>query len=443
MTAGERSHKPGDFAPDSLSHLQPLVGQHVTRYQVWEKQGESSWHGKFEERPDIGKAFAEADQQIKEAAGAFGRSFKAHHPEYDGMVGIRGTHSNWRNNQPQLVQGALGHLWRRHHTFQLGDAEVDAVVEEFAAFVDSPTIRLLFQTQLLNFRTVTDSLDFPGGLRVRRLSEEEVSSYHGGPIETLGFIRPRSSSMHEFVIEGEIDEPKLLGDNHPAGVMLAERVKTVLDKAILVFRTFKEGHIGYDYVHFKPLRFCPLPLGARGAGDLYVPFGSYSFGTEEVEPLGNHARLIFACSETAMEMACSRLADAEHRNRPQDRAVDAVIGMEALLLAGLSKEDRRGELSYRFSMRYAALFGSPEERYAAFRTARDLYNLRSTIAHGSAVEGVHRVGDEKQLSLPEAAKRAASALRLVIRRFLPEAKSAPYKKPEFWDRALFGLAEPR
>ena len=47
----------------------------------------------------------------------------------------------------------------------------------------------------------------------------------------------------------------------------------------------------------------------------------------EHEPLKAHAKPDFACSEAAMEMACSRLADAESRIWPQDRIVDAVIGM--------------------------------------------------------------------------------------------------------------------
>lgn len=61
------------------------------------------------------------------------------------------------------------------------------------------------------------------------------------------------------------------------------------------------------------------------------------------------------------EQKCSHPADiglkpfreAQDSDR-QDRAVDAVIGMESLLLAGLGNEERRGELSYRFSIRYSA-----------------------------------------------------------------------------------------
>src|SRR5262249_20865442 len=161
-------------------------------------------------------------------------------------------------------------------------------------------------------------------------------------------------------------------------------------------------------------------------------FGRYTLMVEEFGPLTEHARQIFAVSEPSMEMACSRLADAETRTKPQDRLVDAVIGMEALLLAGIGKEDRKSELKFRFSLHYSTLFDTPEARHRAFRVAKHLYDLRSVVAHGSSLEeGVLRVGDEK-LTLPEAAKRAAETLRHLVCHFLPTVRQKPYKKPEFW-----------
>ncbi len=214
-----------------------------------------------------------------------------------------------------------------------------------------------------------------------------------------------------------------------------------LAKAILCLRTFKAGHVGYDYVHFRPIKFCPLAMGSRGCGELYVPFGGYHVSKDEEGPLHDYAGMFFQMAEPAMEMACSRLADAETRTRPQDRLVDAVIGMEALLLAALEGDDRKGELTFRFSLHYSTTFDTPEERYEGFRVAKDLYHLRSTIAHGSTLKNDRcRVGREK-VSLADAATRATTALRRLIRRFLPEANTAPYKRPEFWQRAYFGLGK--
>jgi hypothetical protein len=420
----------------SIRHVRPHVGKFSTQHLVWRKLDGSQWRGEFQTRPNMVKVLDATDEQIEQASAEFCDSFASHHPDYAGMVGFRGTSHNWAKNHSHIVRSALTSLWRQHKTFELTDEQVDAIVQEFADFVDNPTVRLRFQAQLLNFKMPADSVAFPSGLSLRRLSEDEVSRFHGGSIETLGFVRPQTSGIHEFVIEGELDEQKILGKHRSEGDMMADRAKAVLDKAVMSLRTFKEGHVGYDYIHFQPVAFCPLGLASHGAGDKYIPFGTYSLVAAEYEPLQLHAELIFDCSEKSMEMACSRLADAGIRTRPEDRIVDAVIGMEALLLAGI--EDR-GELSFRFSLNYAMLFPL-DQRQHAYRVARDLDGLRSVIAHGCYVdEQKLKVGGEK-LVLPEAANRATGALRTIINHFLPK-KAAEYKNHEFWQRAYFGLPE--
>jgi hypothetical protein len=142
-----------------------------------------------------------------------------------------------------------------------------------------------------------------------------------------------------------------------------------------------------------------------------------------------------------METACRRLSGAEIRVRPEDQIIDAVIGMEALLLAALRNEDRRSELKYRFSIHYATLFESSSERRRAFKVAKDLYDLRSTLAHGGDVGHLPcRVGEER-LTLVDAAKRARGALRRTVNRFLSTPETRIYKESQFWERAYFGTGE--
>jgi hypothetical protein len=423
---------------ESLPNLQPLVGKFLEYYQVWRKVSDSQWSGAFEARPDINKMLGEVDEYIGKASAAFSDSFPVHHPEYAGTVGFRGFTLNWADGHAHIVRSALGSLWVRYKTFELTDDQLDTIVQEFADFVDSKVIRLRYQTQLINFKMPADSLVLPDGLMIRRLTDEEVSAFHGGPIGTLGFLRPRTLGPQEFVLEGELDEPKILGNNHLEGDVMAPGAKVAFDKAITSLRTFKEGCVGYDFIHFQPVTFCPIGFFSRGEGDKFVPSGSYVLTEAEYEPLMAHAKLIFRSSEASMEMACSRLADAENRTRPQDQIVDAVIGMEALLLAGI--EDRKSELSFRFSLNYAMLFPS-DQRHYAYRVARDLYGLRSVIAHGSSLdENRLKIAGEKVV-LHEAGRRAKAALRGIIMHFLPK-KRARYKDHEFWQRAYFGLPEP-
>lgn len=423
-----------------LPILQPIVGQVMEQYQVWRRAEGATWHGETELRPNLHHVFRVAKPQIEEAAKAFDSSFAERHPDHCGQIGFRGSLQNWAKNRLSIVTSALHTIWRKRTTFEISDTEVNAIVQEFSDFVDSSVVRIQFQAQLINFKMHGDSFLLPNSLAIRWLNEDEVSRYHGGPLGTLGFVRPQISGIYEFVIEGEFEQPKLLGQVHPPGETMSETAREILNKAVLCLRTYKEGCVGYDYIHFRPTKFCPLGLFSVGLGDKYVQFGSYSLGETDFAPLAEHAKLIFGCKERAMEMACSRLADAQNRTRPEDRIVDAVIGMEAILLAGLAKEDRRGELSFRFSLNYSTIFQVPEEREHAYRVARDLYGLRSMIAHGASIdEDKIKIAGEK-LSLSAAASKATAVLRGIISNFLPQ-NGAPYRRPEYWQRKYFGLPD--
>lgn len=419
--------------------IAPLVAQAVEPCWIWRREGDGSWRGVVEPRPSLASAFLQTHPQIAAIGGDLHRLLTARHRDHAGAVGVGRTgFVNVAHDPSQIPTTAAFTLWERHQTFDLPDGAIDGLADEFERFIDRPTVRFRVQTPLLNFHSSLNTIELPAGLRIRRMTEDEVTEYRGGPIHMSGLGGRRMGGIDEFVLEGEFDEAKVF----PTNSWDAERddpIRGALDRAVLCLRTFKAGRVGYDYVRRLPVEFCPVPTGNVGYGDLHVPIGSYELGPDEVEPFCQHAALLFPAAEPAMDMACSRLADAETRIRPQDKIVDAVVGMEALLLAGLRSDDRRGELKTRFSLHYSTLFGTPEERHQQYRVAKDLYDLRSAIAHGSGLSGdSHRVGVER-LSLAAAATRATEALRKVVQHFLPEVGETPYKRPEFWERAYFGL----
>lgn len=437
-------HKPRTILTESLQEclptLQSLVDVYTIPYQKWTKQGKGHWLGSQVLRPDIGKIFVAADCKLGEVSDRFSKSFFAHHPEYNGVVGFPkfGTF-NLGSQDTFLLRSVFAYLWNRYDTFELDASEIESVVSDFELFVDKPNVRFLFHAQLLNFSMPDDFLEFPEGLRVRRMTEREVSDFYGGPMAAFGVGKPSSFGIHEFCIEGEIEERKVFGELKANDLPSKDHVKDMLEKCVLSLRTFKSGSVGIEHIRFTPLAFCPFPVPTHFFGDMYSPLGSFSLSAEEIQPLAEHAKLVFDMSEPSIEMACSRLADAESRMSPRDRLVDAVIGMEAILLAGLAPADRKGELKFRFSLHYSTLFYAPEDRYRAFRLAKSLYDLRSMVAHGSSL-GAHAfpLGDEN-LKLPAAAQLASETLRHLVRHFLPYGGQAPYKKHEFWERAYFGL----
>lgn len=427
-----------------LPVLQNLCGEFQEPSLVWSKRVDGGWEGFQRPRTNLALLFIAAEKQLNQAASDFAEVFFSQYPDYgEGkLVGCAGLASMQLGyDKAHLLKQAICFIWDKYGTFAPTEDNVDALVNEFHEFIDSSKIRLRFQSSLLNFRMVGSLLRFPKGLTLRRLSDAEVTDLHGGR-SSDAIHRPLHFRIHEWVIEGEMDGEKTFGGLPECDRLPYDEAESQLDRAIHCLRTFKEGRVGYDQIRFKFVKFCPLHAVSYGSFNQHIPPGIYEITEEEVSDLREHAEHILGISEPALLTACARLADAEARLRPQDQILDAVIGMEALLLAGLPKDDRKGELKFRFSMNYSTLFMSPDDRMRAFKEAKHLYDHRSTIAHGGEILGTGvRLGEQK-LSLQELAGRAKNALRMLIKHFLPQAAVAPYKKSDFWEKSYFELPDP-
>jgi len=423
---------------ESIRLIRDFSERFAEPHWTWTRNPNGGWNGSYEDRPSGFQVYLNTEQSMNEAAEDFWRLYREEYPEYGGMVGFRTTGRMSADRRPFVIpSSAVRELRRRYGSYDVPDTAVIGIVDEFADFLRNPVTRLRFSAQLINFRSNLERIELPGGLVIRRLDEREINEIYGGPITARNLALKNHFGILEYVIEGEFDEPKIIGDD-PDPPQKENTVRQILDRAMLALRTFKEGRVGYDLIRFCSVRFCPWLMHGLTYGDLYVPFGVYEIAEDEILKLREHAQLVIGLKESAMVTACSRLADAETRSRPQDQIIDAVIGMESILLCG-----QNAELSYRFSMRYSSMFDRPEEKHRAYRVARDLYSLRSIIAHGDRIKKkTHRVGDEDDLTLEEAAKRATATLRQLIYRFLPSAVSAPYTNDPFWDRAIFGLPDP-
>ncbi len=245
--------------------------------------------------------------------------------------------------------------------------------------------------------------------------------------------------MTEFAFVGELNEPKVFGGTSLSESSTEKALRNSLDRAVLAMRTFKTGQVGYNAIYFSAKGFLSLLRGTvtRTYRDEYVPSGSYHLSNEELQPFQQHAELVFAQLDPSLEVACSRLSLAQIRMDPRDRIIDAVIGLEAILLARRGEEAYRGEMRFRFAMNYIVLHESPDERQVQFNVAKSLYDLRSAIAHGGQVEECNISGEN--LNLAQAADKACIMLRSTVKLFLAGGERPAYAETGYWEKKCFGL----
>jgi hypothetical protein len=109
-------------------------------------------------------------------------------------------------------------------------------------------------------------------------------------------------------------------------------------------------------------------------------------------------------------LALHRYASAASKRTPREAVVDLVIALEALVLPG------SGAVGYRFRHRLAWLLASDgAERPAILKQAREAYDLRSMVVHGSDDAEARRkkIGNETQI-LKQASSLCASTIRAYL-----------------------------
>lgn len=322
--------------------------------------------------------------------------------------------------------------YSRFETFALTEAQIAEIIAEAGAFLDRRTLRFRFYAPVLYVRGARDlpPLTFPDDITFRPITDDEFSRVYGGSV--MFGRSPPLGPWPEFVFVKELEIPKIFDPTVITGQQIIDRLRASLDRCSLVLSTFKDaGGVSYDGIHGTQSEFALGGFSTYGAER--VPVGSYELSSEEMTRLAAHAAM-FNNIHPDLEMACHRLLDSGRRIQWQDTILDSVIGLETILLAGIKE---RSELSYRFALHYSTLYPK-DERLAAFKTARDLYDLRSRISHGTSVKPKIRMGTE-QLTPTEAAARARTILRKTIMEFVPGGRKPAFKDTEYWLSKALGL----
>lgn len=438
--------EPKSLLKNAILKCLPAFRRHAGKYKtqslVWEKKS-GSWSGTIVDRPDDLTFYHALSPQLEAAAEPFFASLQTHHPSFCGLVGFQGL-GQMKLNCQGILAAAMGLIEESFSTFKVSESDIDTVLRRVEEFFDRPKDPFYIRSQLINFSAEVDRIELFDDLWIRRLTEEEVTGLYGGRLD-MGPSRGISFGIHEFCVEGSIEIPKVFSPPNDGEAWskgeeaFLKNVKERLDRVVLCLRLFKEGPVAYDFVHFVPRSFCPLSTGSCGLGDTHIPGGSYKITSGEQASFIEHLKEVQEGLEVIKktDLACSRLLDSQIRTKPRDKLVDAVIGLESLLISN----DNQNELSFRFGLNYAMLFDDPEAKENAFKVARDLYTLRSTVAHGSKdIQDLVRVG-EKKIPLSEAANVASNILRRIIRHLLQnstEVIDRNFWGDLFWKKAYFG-----
>lgn len=286
-----------------------------------------------------------------------------------------------------LVSPIVHHYLIRVDSLRWDEDVFSALGSELAGFLRRPIGVMVVSSALNNFTMSGDLLVIRPGLQIERLATPERQQMYEDArrINAEGFIGALRAGETQFVIRQEF---QFTVEHGLGAVTFNAPWHQVLHRVMLALRLHGDGAVASD-VTWTGLR--EPALSWRFAGSMRQgAWGLNRAGGED---------LVLSCdSETAtalsrrmdlLEQAKPGLGVALRRfelgytrgGLPEDRVIDAWVGLEALF----TTRQERAEQTDKISRRIGRLLGpTTEARRALVKEAKKLYQVRSAIVHGGA-----------------------------------------------------------
>ena len=291
-------------------------------------------------------------------------------------------------------------------SFMVSGDETISVGVSYAS--DQLVGRLVEHEKVLGYEKINTVLRYRISLPVDEDEESYLQAY------------PQASEVGALLLDGL----RLLRPGEDIGILALEIV-AVDDFAPTIRKTWAD-RFQTELARFYPRRF-----------DFRPPQCS-ALQEKEVTNLGTLVSLLVGKSGRSRSIlqARRRLANSIDRYAPDDpeKLIEYAIALESLFL---DDSDGRTELSYKLALRAARLLEEDlESRLACFSTIRDLYKLRSRLAHGGDLEELKPVEKDR---LKMVLLKSPSIVSKSIRALLERGPIAIDKKAgDYWQELELG-----
>jgi hypothetical protein len=235
-----------------------------------------------------------------------------------------------------------------------------------------------------NFTATFDHMKL-GHFQLRKIQDADRIILNQLSLEQSPFFEPT------HLVEKNVRYKKVIinhGDLAPS-----EEDRDLFGDFITSLRLLKGGRVDVSqWTLFEPLYW--LDRGTfHGMGDIggySLLSNGYALDRDEEARLRSIIMMLTQSKPFftgSLGVALRRFNSANYRLKDEDRLLDLIIAMEALLLRGAEQN----ELGYRLALRGAALFSENGTRKEVFTNLKSAYDLRSLIVHGEREARIHRL----------------------------------------------------
>jgi len=323
---------------------------------------------------------------------------------FDRLMRLRGDSFTYEDFLPVYLEIEAGHLR-----------------EDLSFAVMVPVVLTLFEE---------DALRIAPDLGLRRLSDPEqlarISEY--GAVSSPANELVVGAATHALILVGHT-APNFCGDTYPPYDRPGWWPTGPIDRFFDALRVITGVDTGYAQLCMLPLGgwaqtyrldLPPLILGPQ-VRRYPEHFDDFGWLRDDVEPISGEALsevgdLYGALGERPrLSLAARRLSAAMLQTDDQDKILDLLIGLEALL-----GDEAKSEMTYKLALRTAAVLAATGDfdPSVVFADVKRLYAYRSAVAHGDAERArkrrtVHRPDGSGHSAIDLAARYLRRTIRFL------------------------------
>ena len=288
---------------------------------------------------------------------------------------------------------------------------------EMESFFYQPNAVFLVTSLLYNFTSPVKEIRV-GDFLIRHIGKRSSVGLLGYSVDYL-FSPVTHEIEYKLIVKKEIRENGLISESQDLHVL------KIFEKLITALRMLKSEEVGLG-----SLVTVPKVWGSSRYADIRkFPISRYIHpqfvlkedDIAELEKLIRILELSEEFSQESLGSSLRRFNTSYERWGDDDRIVDIVVALEAILLSG----NEQLELKYRFALRGVALMNLPsDEGKRVFENMGYAYEIRSHILHGERQQGVVKImkkvseSNHEIQSLGKFAFLLRNYLRRVIRAYL-------------------------
>jgi hypothetical protein len=340
----------------------------------------------------------------------------------DTMVGDGG--SMFRVDVTSSLRTFLLYLLIGQTDLIIDGSKFENLYGELETYFYSDLLKRRCLSPLTSFEMEADQIELGRGLLLRRLSVQEREAMASSLASFMPFPHHITGAWptgwEKFTLDLSFEVPKVIGERSPdlqiggAGQIASGRFQSVIS----ALRLFKTGMVDLTTISTTSVGWDIFGgLGLTGRTRLPILGTPYTLSKAEGSAFvafwaDFHKRS--AKKNNRIELAMRRFNQAYERLSPEDRLIDYVIALEALLMKGGELQ----ELGFRLALRGSVLLGqNANTRSEVFLRLRSAYSQRSHIVHGSAAPSEVRVASGR-IPFHQFVDAVADDLRAIIRRML-------------------------